>query len=328
MRLGIIGTGFIIKEFLPKLVKMEGIDVTAIQGTPDSMTEVETLCKENGISNGVATFDELLKCDIDTVYIAVPNFIHFMYCKQALENGLNVICEKPLCSNYKEAKILVDLAKEKQLFLFEAITTIHLPNYQKIREWIPRIGELKIIQSQYSQYSRRYDAFRNGEILPAFDPAKSGGALMDLNLYNLYYVVGLFGLPVSSEYYANIERGIDTSGTVVLRYRDFIAVCTAAKDCKGESGSIIQGTKGYIKSASSPNLVGKAVLRLNDGTEEDFDDGSAMQRLIPEFTAFMNAINRHDYAFCEDCMEKSLNVSRVQTDVRLKAGIVFPADEE
>lgn len=273
-------------------------------------------------------FEELCATGIDTVYIAVPNFLHFDYCRRALENGLNVIVEKPMTSNLAEAKILEKLAKERNLFLFEAITTLYLPNYLKIQEWLPRIGEIKLVESQYSQYSRRYDAFRQGQILPAFDPKKAGGALMDLNLYNLHYVMGLFGMPEKFKYYANIERKIDTSGTLIMQYPTFIAICTAAKDCRGLYGGIIQGTVGCIRSSYPANLIGEVTLELNDGTVEKFDDGSAKARLIPEFSAFIKAINEKDYAFCYEHLSMSLNVSMVQTQARLEAGIEFPADAQ
>lgn len=327
MKLGIIGSGVIVEEFLPKLINMKGIEILGIQGVKDMMHEVKRLCDENRISCATYDFDELCATGIDTVYIAVPNFLHFNYCDKALDKGLNVIVEKPMTSNYKEAKHLSEKAKEKQLFFFEAITTVYLGNYKKIKEWLPRIGEVKLVQSQYSQYSRRYDAFSKGEILPAFDCKKSGGALMDLNLYNLHYVMGLFGLPKTSKYYANIEHDIDTSGILILEYEKFVASCIAAKDCKGIYGGIIQGTKGCIKSKYPPNLVGEVILELNDGTIEKYDDGSAKERLIPEFTSFVNAINTNDLEFCYHQLDKSLSVSKVQTEARINAGIHFPADE-
>ena len=89
-------------------------------------------------------YEELLKSDVDTVYIALPNNLHFEFSKKALEYNKNVIVEKPITSNYKEAKILNDLAREKKLFLFEAITTIHLPNYIKVKESLSKIGKIKL----------------------------------------------------------------------------------------------------------------------------------------------------------------------------------------
>lgn len=328
MRLGIIGSGAIVQEFLPELAVMNGLEILAIQGTKNNQDTVNGLCEQYQIPHAVFSFEELCKTEIDTVYVAVPNFLHFEYCKKALENGYHVIVEKPVTSNLKEAKILKKLSEEKERFLFEAVTTAYLGNYRKIQEWLPRIGQIKIAQSQYSQYSSRYDAFLEGKVLPAFDPAKSGGALMDLNLYNLHYIMGLFGKPCDAVYTANIERGIDTSGVAVLKYPSFTAVCMAAKDCKGLAGGVIQGTRGCIRSLASPNFVGEVRLELNDGTVEVYDDHGAEKRLLPEFHAFIKAIHGKDRDFCQIMLEKSLAVSEVQTKMRLEAGIRFPADEE
>ena len=328
MKLGIIGSGFIVQEFLPKLVKLEGMEVVAIQGVPQAKEQVEALCKENNVPHAVYSFEELSALDVDTVYVAVPNFLHFMYCKQALEAGLNVIVEKPMTSNIEESETLRALAEEKKCFLFEAITTVYFDSYQKIREWLPRLGTIKMVHCNYSQYSRRYDAFRAGETLPAFDPAKSGGALMDINLYNLHFVMGLFGKPEEAVYYANIERGIDTSGTLVLQYPGFISTCTGAKDCGAPYSFVIEGTDGYITTQYPPNLIGEVTIHFNDKTEEKYDDHMAMDRLIPEFRYFIDCINRNDFDACMERLDESVAVSAVQTEARRKAGIVFAADKQ
>lgn len=327
MKLGIIGSGTIVQEFLPKLCKLEGLEIKGIQGVTSQLDNIKKLCNENNIELATNSFDTLLQSGIDTLYVAVPNALHFEYCKKGLENGMNIIVEKPMTSNDHEAKELAKIAKERGLFLFEAITTLYLGNYKKIKEWLQRIGDIKIVQSQYSQYSRRYDAFQKGKILPVFDPKYSGGALMDLNLYNLHYVMGLFGKPENYHYYPNIEKNIDTSGMLVLQYPNFVALCLAAKDSKGSAGGIIQGTKGCIKSAFPPNLVGEVRLELNDGTIETFDDQEQFQRVIPEFKTFIQAINNHDLEFSYKQLDKSIQVCEVQTGARLQAGILFPGDQ-
>lgn len=326
MKLGIIGTGTIVVDFLPKLVKMDGVEVVGLMDVPSQMDHAKEMAKENNVEYVTSSFDELCDVGIDTVYIAVPNILHYDYCKKSLDKGMNVIVEKPMTSNVKEAIELKNLAQSKKLFLFEAITTIYLGTYLKIKEWLPRIGEIKNVESNQTQYSRRYDAFRQGEILPAFDPNKAGGALMDLNLYNLHYVMGLFGKPDDVKYYPNIERNIDTNGLLVLQYPTFISHCFAAKDCNGLTGSVIQGTEGYIKTTYPPNLVGEVTIHLNDGTEEKYDDQSAFNRLIPEFTAFINTINAKDYEYCYQRLAQSIDVCETMTKARLDAGIIFPCD--
>ena len=326
MKLGIVGSGMIVQEFLPSLVRLKGLEIMGIQGTKKSIGKVEEICVKYGIPKFTDDFNKLCEFGIDTVYIAVPNFLHFEYCKKALEKGLNVIVEKPMTTNYGQSKELSDLAKEKKLFLFEAITTLYFENYKKIKDWIGKIGDVKLVQSQYIQYSSRYDAFKRGEILPVFDPEKAGGALMDLGLYNLHYVLGLFGKPENAKYYANIERNIDTSGVLMIEYKNFNAMCVCAKDSEGKRIGVIQGSEGKIISEEAPSLVGKVTLKMYDGTKESFDDGFSKDRVVPEFKAFIRALNENDLEFCYRQLEKSLLVSEVQTKARIGAGIKFPQD--
>ena len=232
-----------------------------------------------------------------------------------------------MTSNDREAAELSALAKEKDLYLFEAITTVYLSNFAKIKELLPRIGTVKIVNCNYSQYSRRYDDFRNGTVLPAFDPKKSGGALMDLNLYNLHYLLGLFGEPQNVKYYPNVERDIDTSGILMMDYEGFQAVSIAAKDCAAPANYVIQGTDGYIRQETPANFCMEITLHLNDGTEEKFNE-EPKSRLESEFKRFVKEIDSGDKTFCYEMLDHSLAVSKVQTKARVEAGILFPADEK
>jgi predicted dehydrogenase len=326
MRLGIIGAGSMVEEFLEQSPQVAGLEVVAMLARPRSLDRARALAERTGVPLVTTDVEEVYAAGIDTVYVAVPNVAHVTYARQALERGLHVIVEKPMTSTVEEAEDLARLAAERGLFLFEAITTVHLATYARLREWLPRIGEVTLVQSQYSQRSRRFPAFRDGEVLPAFDPAQSGGALMDLGLYNLHYVLGLFGEPEQAVYTPNVERGIDTSGVLVLRYPTFVATCIAAKDSAGVQGGVIQGTDGVLRTSLSPNLVGAVTLELADGTVETFDDGGAARRLATEIEAFVRVVDSGDHATADAWLAASVSVSRVQTAARRAAGIVFPAD--
>lgn len=323
MKLGIIGTGMIVQEFLPELVKMQGLEVLSIMGSPTGFEKAQALSEKYGIPRAAHDLDELCAAGIDTVYVAIPNNLHFTYCRKALEKGMNVIVEKPMTDNAGEAESLAGLARKKKLFLFEAITTIYMSGYRKIRDWLPLIGEIKLVQSRFCQYSSRYDNFKKGVIAPSFDPKKSGGALMDLSLYNIHYVMGLFGRPESISYYPNIERNIDTSGVLLMLYPKFSAVCTAAKDCDGDIGGIIMGTKGFITTDMKPNVVGNVRLQLRDGTTEVFEEPYTERRMIPEFTQFIRAVKEKDYDFCYTNLAGSLEVNEVLNRARIQSGIRF-----
>ena len=325
MKLGIVGTGMIVNMVGSHLEEW-GYDVVAVCGTPQTMDQVQKIAAEHDAA-GFEDYAALLATeDVDTVYIAVPNFLHFGFVKQALEAGKHVIVEKPVTSNSAEAEELSALARERGLLLYEAISTVYLPNFSKIKELLGRIGDVKVATCNYSQYSSRYDAFRAGQVLPAFDPAKSGGALMDLGLYNLHYLLGLFGEPKGVAYAPNIERGIDTSGVAVLDYGTFRAVSVAAKDCAAPARCTIQGTEGYIIQETPANNCGPVTLHLNDGTEETYALNPELQ-WESEFRAFATGIDTNDLEGCYRALDHSLAVSRTMTKARLEAGIRFPADE-
>lgn len=155
--------------------------------------------------------------------------------------------------------------------LFEAILSRYSQNYEHLREELPKIGNIKLIQANFSKYSSRYDKFRKGIMTPTFDKACGGGALMDLNVYNIHFVVGLFGMPKKVQYYPNLaENSVDTSGILIMVYPNFQAVCTAAKDSSSDPFVIIQGEEGTIVYPERPGYVryGERHDRLTNLTEE------------------------------------------------------------
>ncbi len=326
MKTGIIGTGFIVKEVLPYF-KEWGITAQALCATKRSEEKGQELAAEYQVAEVYTDLDEMLaKADIDTVYVAVPNHLHHDMAKKALMAGKSVIVEKPIASNDTETRDLIRAAEEKDVFLFEAVTTLYLQNYAKVRSWLERIGEVRIVTTNYSQYSSRFDAFMEGTVLPAFDPQKSGGALMDINIYNLNYIIGLFGRPQGVSYRANVERGIDTSGIVTLDYEKFQAVAIGAKDCGAPTNNVIQGTKGYILQTSPAGRCEEVTLHLNDGTTETYDAKPA-HRMEDEFKAFMRMMENNDKETCFKMLRHSLTVSEVATAARRDAGVVFAADQ-
>lgn len=328
MKLAIIGAGMIVKDFLSIKSHIKDLDLDSIFGRESNRGNMEELKREYGIKNIYYDYQEVLSSEADTLYIALPNNLHFEFARKALYANKNIIIEKPITTNYKEAVELGNLAKEKKLFIFEAITNQYLPNYRKIKELVKKLGNIKIVQCNYSQYSSRYNSFKEGKVLPAFDPKFSGGALMDLNIYNIHYVVGLFGKPKNVEYYPNIEKGIDTSGVLILEYETFKCVCIGAKDCRAPIANNIQGDKGCIYQDTPANVCEGFQLMMNDGTESLINENNYDHRMVNEFIEFVDMVKNNDFKSCYKMLEHSLTVSEVQTIARNKSGIVFPEDNK
>ncbi|MFC6182239.1 Gfo/Idh/MocA family protein [Lactiplantibacillus daowaiensis] len=312
MRLGILGTGKIVTDFLTMVGDLPEIELAGILSAPRSVTKAQALQTKYGIAKVYTDYDLLLAdASIDTVYVALPNALHYQFTKQALEQGKNVICEKPFTLDSTQLAELEKLALSQDVVLVEAITNQYLPNYQAIKQALPDLGSLKIIECNYSQYSSRYDQFKAGVVLPAFNPKLGGGALMDLNIYNIHFVVGLLGAPTSVHYAANVARDIDTSGVLTLTYPGVQVVCIGAKDCDAPVKSTIQGTDGSIVVNGPTNTVESYTEQVRGAASKTQQLNRHPHRMFAEFARFDRVIADHDMAFVKTQLAHSKQVMAV-----------------
>ena len=326
MKVGIVGAGMIVHDFLTFAHEVTGLELVALCATPAEKEKIVEMCQANNIKAHYTNIDVMLEdSEVEVVYVAVPNHLHYEMCKKAILAGKHVICEKPFTSNLKELEELVALADTNKVIMVEAVSTQYLPNTLKIKELLPTLGQIKIVSANYSQYSSRYDAFKRGEILPVFDVNQSGGALMDLNIYNIHFVVGLFGEPNHVHYFANIEHGIDTSGVVVLEYDSLKAICIGAKDCNAPITSTIQGDLGCIKIEGPTSTLANVSLIKNK--EKYIIDSLDKHRMYAEFKCFSEYINNKDYKMCDKMLKHSRIVMDVLTKARKSANIVFGCEK-
>ena len=270
------------------------------------------ICEKYQVPVAYDSYEKLLADQsIDVLYLPVPNHLHYSFTKQALEAGKHVILEKPFTVTYEEAKKLAELARAKGLVLFEAITNQYNANYEKVRELLPGLGDVKIVQLNFSQYSSRYEAFKQGNIAPVFDPAKAGGALMDLNVYNIHFVVGLFGEPKAIHYYPNMEKGVDTSGILVMEYPTFQCVCVAAKDCGAPLSVNIEGDKGCMFSHSNSGRFEEFSYQENKQEPIHYELARRDSIFAEELTAFTEYYVNKNQAELDRRLEHSLRVMKV-----------------
>ena len=309
MNLGIVGAGMIVKDFLSFTHELPEIKLEAIVAR--NIENLKNLQNTYNIKQIYTDLDECLSSpSIDTIYVAVPNNLHYSVAKKALEAGKNVICEKPFTLDYHETVELFELAESKNLILIEAITNQYLPNYLEIKENLSQIGNIRLVECNFSQLSSRYEAFKKGIIAPVFDKNQGGGVLGDLNIYNIHFVVGLFGAPKNSEYYPNIVREVDTSGILILEYDEFKVVCIAAKDTYNNSYANIQGDKGLIKVIGTLNEVPNYIIKNNE-VEMKVNKNIHKHRMYSEFKKFIDVIDNKDFDFMKKQKEHSLAVMEI-----------------
>jgi len=146
--------------------------------------------------------------ELDTVYIASPNSLHFEQAKQGILSGKNVIVEKPAFSTPSEMAEIIELANENQVLFFEAARNIHEKSFDTIASVLTEHGNIIGANFTYMKYSSRYDAVLAGEEPNIFSPHFSGGALVDLGVYPVYAALAWFGRPQNVYYFAvTIQTG-------------------------------------------------------------------------------------------------------------------------
>lgn len=321
MNIGAVGTSFIMDTILENMNATDGMQCKAIFSRSEE--KGKKLADKFGIPTVYTSLEELCQDpDIDWVYVASPNSLHFEQSKQALLSGKHVLCEKPFTSTSEQLKALISIAKEKHLFLFEAILPMFHPHFQNIREMLPSIGKLKLGSATFCQYSSRYDALLAGETPNVFNPRFSGGALMDLNLYNVYFMVGLFGKPDQVSYHPTVyKNGIDTNGILVMVYPDFICQCTGAKDAFCENGVQLIGEKGYIKV--TPTASNCQQVKMVQKGKEDVILSTDTNPWYYEMVGLLELVNHQDFAECYRRLDTALSVVEVLEEARKSAGLSF-----
>ena len=325
VRLGTIGSGVIVHSVLDNVMRAEGISLEAVYSRTDE--KAKTLAEKYNAPKVYTDINALMSDEaVNTIYIATPNLLHYEQTKTALLAGKNVICEKPFVTKRSHAEELIGIAKNEGVFLFEAAPTIYLPNFRLLREKLSLIGRIKLVMSNYSQYSSRYDAVLRGEKPNIFNPEFAGGCLMDINFYNVLLNTALFGRPESAKYYPNIYPELaDTSGIFVMSYDGFTSTNSGAKDTWGINHFMIEGEKGFIY-VDEPNGL-KSVRVVTKSSDETFNLQPVPDRWHYEVEELTRLMLNDDYDEAYSNLEITLeNVSVIET-ARKNAGIIFPGDE-
>ncbi len=313
MKVGTIGTSVITERMIDAL-KQAGSEVVAVYSR--GADKGREFADRNQVERVYMDLDSMLQDpDIDTVYVASPNSLHYTQAKQALETGHDVICEKPFASTTEQAQDLFETASRHGRRIFEAITTLYTPNYRLLQKSLHRIGEPRIVTANFSQYSSRYDAYLKGQVTNVFDPAFDGGALRDLGVYNLHFVTGLFGMPEKTFICAQHgDNQVDLGETVILQWPQMHAVLTSAKNCSAPNSVLIEGEKGTLMVNSSPGRVqnlrfiplkGDMIGKKDTDASEDAGIRQLDNHMVYEVQEFQRILDEND--------EKSDQAARDQT---------------
>lgn len=325
VRFGVVGTNWITERLLEAAAQVEGFKLTAVYSRTED--KANAFADKYDVEHRFTDLEELAASDvIDAVYIATPNTVHAEQAELFLRNGKHVLCEKPLAANSAEVRSIIDTAREHQVLLMEAMKSTLVPQFKMVQSNLHKIGPVRKYVAGYSQYSSRYDKYKEGIVLNAFKPELANGALMDLGVYCLYPLITLFGAPNRVQSQAMmLESGVDGQGSVLLDYDGMDAVVTYSKISNSHLPSEIMGELGsiIIDKIGSPE---HAEIRYNDGTVEQLTVEQSHPAMYYEVEEFVNLVQEGKKESDMNTYERSYVTMQVMDQIRKQIGLVFPND--
>lgn len=326
IRFGVIGTNWITDNFLEAAKELEDFCLTAVYSRTEE--KAREFANVHGASHIFTNIEDMAKSStIDAIYIASPNSLHAAQAILCMDHGKHVLCEKPLASNTAEVKAMIDAAKKNNVLLMEAMKSTFIPNFLAIKESLHEIGPVRRYFANFCQYSSRYDEYKKGNVLNAFNPAFSNGALMDIGVYCIAPLVHLFGEPLSIKAMGTVlESGVDGQGSIIMQYENHEAIVMYSKITQSELPCEIQGEDGriVINKISSPSHV---YIDYRNGEQKDLSMPQRENTMYYEAQEFIELIKNNQTESSINTFARSLTVTKIMDEVRQQLGIVFPADK-
>lgn len=242
LKLAILGAGAIAGMMAETVRGMDDVELYAVASRDKK--KAEDFAAKFGAQKAYGSYEEMLQDDgIDLVYVATPHSHHFAHAKLCIEHGRPVLCEKAFTWNAKEAEELLQFAKERNVFITEAMWVRYMPMSMTLRELLEagRIGKVIGLTANLG-YSLMH-------VERLVRPELAGGALLDLGVYTLNFATWVLGDEIESFTTALVKHdtGVDKSEFIDLKYADgtvagLFNTMEATTDRKG----YIYGTEGHI----------------------------------------------------------------------------------
>lgn len=246
IRFGVIGTNSITDHWIAGARQDARFELTAVCSRTEERGN--DFASRHGIAHVYTDVEALVSSPyVDAVYIATPNSVHAWQSIACMEHGKHVLCEKPLAAKADEVREMTDVAHRHGVALMEAMVATLNPNFRVVQEHIARLGTIRRYFASYCQYSSRYDKFKEGIVLNAFNPALANGAAMDIGVYTLYPLIALFGRPQAVQASGILlSSGVDGQGAVNLSYPGMNATVLYSKIADSYLPSEIEGEAGTL----------------------------------------------------------------------------------
>lgn len=324
IRLGIIGTGRIAHDFATDLAEVPDIELSAVGSR--SQASADRFAAEFDVPRAHPSYAELAHDPhLDLVYIATPHSLHRANSLLCLDAGKSVICEKPFAINADEAGVVIDRARERGLFLMEAMWTRYVPSVVEFRKLLAdgAIGDVQLMVA-------------GGAFMPQFDPdfylfnrELGGGVLLDAGVYLVSIASMVFGPPTDIRAVGSVSAsGVDEHEAILLEHGNgAIANCYVSLRAKASPEMTVYGDRGRIR-LHPPIFAPRRMTVSVDGEPDDVRDfpfpGNGYQFEAIEAARCLGAGRTESEAMP---LDETLNIMQTMDEIRRQLGVTYPMEK-
>jgi len=322
-RWGVLGPGRIAGQFARGLAVLDDAELVAVGSR--SQENANRFAEEFDVPRRHSSYAELAADpDVDAVYVATPHPAHVENAILCLEAGKAVLCEKPFAVNASQVERMIGVARERGVFLMEAMWTRFLPLLVQVRQWLAdgTIGEVRMVKADFGF---RSDLDPQGRL---FNPELAGGALLDIGCYTISLASMVFGTQpdriVSMTHLG--ETGVDEQSAMIFGYPEGqLAILTCAVRTGIDQDARIYGTEGMIRLPASWWRGTQATLMVGE-EEQTVDlpyDGTGYNCEAAEVMRCLEA-GKLESAFMP--LDESLAIMQTMDRVREQWGLTYPME--
>lgn len=322
MKIGILGAGWIADKMA--LTLQPHPEMRYAIASRD-INKAEALRSKYDFKKAYGSYEELVSDpEVELVYIATPHSHHFAHASLAIEHGKPVLCEKAFTANAREAEALLKLAKERKVFITEAIWTRYMPMSMKVKEIIDSgiIGRPRLLNASLAYQMEDKERIVRADLC--------GGALLDLGVYSINFARMYFGDDIK-EVKSHVWKGpsgMDIINAVSILYNDGrMANIQSAACCYNDRRGTISCEQGWI-----------AVENIN--CPENIKVYNNEYQLIMDIDIPDSQITGYEYQVyaCEEALkngwlespymphEETLAIMKMMDNLRKEWGVVYPMD--
>lgn len=323
MKFGILGAGNIAQTMANTISQMAGVESYAVASR--DLEKSTIFATKNGFEKAYGSYEDLVQDkEVELIYIATPHSHHYDHAKLCIEHGKPVLCEKAFTANANQAKEILALAKEKKVFITEAIWTRYMPS----REIIQSIIESGMIGTVTSVTANL--GYAISHIKRLTDPTLAGGALLDLGVYPINFACMVLGSDYSEVSSTAIvtESGVDSMNSITLSYADGkMATLHSTFKARTNRMGVVSGTEGYMEVQNINNCEEIRVYNLNDELikKETFKDQITGYEY--EVKACVEALNNGLLECTQMPHTETIKIMELMDSLRKEWGVIYPWDE-